>query len=51
LRDNKLAALQEGRGERIASANIGCIEHLCTTAVIPVQHWIELIDEKITESP
>lgn len=49
LRDNKLAALEEGGGERIASANIGCIEHLCSTASIPVQHWIELIDEKITK--
>ena len=51
LRDNKLAALEEGGGERIVSANIGCIEHLCATASIPVQHWIELVDEKVTKSP
>lgn len=50
LRDNKLAALEEGGGERIVSANIGCIEHLCSSASIPVQHWIELIDEKVTKS-
>ena len=49
LRDNKLAALQAGGGRRIASANIGCIEHLCGASDVPVQHWIELIDEKITE--
>lgn len=51
LRDNKLAALEEGGAERIVSANIGCIEHLCTAASIPVQHWIELVDEKVTKSP
>lgn len=50
LRDNKLAAFEEGGGERIVSANIGCIEHLCSSASIPVQHWIELIDEKVTKS-
>jgi len=48
LRDNNLAALGAGSPERIVSANIGCIEHLCGAATVPVQHWIELIDEKIT---
>jgi glycolate oxidase iron-sulfur subunit len=51
LRANKLAALEVGRPERIVSANIGCIEHLCGAgSSLPVQHWIELIDEKITKS-
>ncbi|HQX07388.1 MAG TPA: glycolate oxidase subunit GlcF [Zoogloea sp.] len=50
LRDNKLAALEVGNAERIASANIGCIEHLCGGANLPVLHWIELIDEKITKA-
>ena len=48
LRDDKLAALEAGQAERIASANIGCIMHLRTGASLSVQHWIELIDEKIT---
>ncbi len=49
LKANKLAALTAQGAERIASANIGCIEHLSGGTVIPIQHWIELIDEKITE--
>ncbi|KAB2968748.1 glycolate oxidase iron-sulfur subunit [Zoogloea sp.] len=49
LRDNKLAALTARGAERIASANIGCIEHLSGSVVLPIQHWIELIDEKITD--
>ena len=43
LRDNKLAALQSGQPEIIASANIGCLVHLQTGATVPVRHWIELI--------
>jgi len=49
LRANKLSALEAGRPERIVSANIGCIEHLGAGSSLPVQHWIELIDEKITK--
>ena len=41
--------LEAGRPERIVSANIGCIEHLGAGSSLPVQHWIELIDEKITK--
>jgi len=49
LKANKLAALAAHGAERIASANIGCIEHLSGGTVVPIQHWIELIDEKITD--
>ena len=49
LRANKLSALEADRPERIVSANIGCIEHLGAGSSLPVQHWIELIDEKITK--
>ena len=49
LRANKLAALTAKGAERIASANIGCIEHLSGATELPIQHWIELIDEKITD--
>ena len=44
LRDNKLEALQSGRPELIASANVGCQLHLATASQIPVMHWIELLD-------
>ena len=44
LRDNKLAALNAGRAEQVATANIGCLTHL--QAGSPAgRHWIELIDE------
>jgi glycolate oxidase iron-sulfur subunit len=45
LKANKLAALQAGKPDVIASANIGCITHLQSGTERPVRHWIELIDE------
>jgi glycolate oxidase iron-sulfur subunit len=48
LRDNKLAALASGRPAAIASANIGCITHLQSGTQLPVRHWIELIDERLS---
>jgi glycolate oxidase iron-sulfur subunit len=42
---NKLAALEGGRPDVIASANIGCQLHLATAAGVPVRHWVELLDE------
>jgi glycolate oxidase iron-sulfur subunit len=50
LRDNKLAALTAGRPTRIATANIGCLQHLAGATEVPVQHWIELIDERLASS-
>ena len=50
LREDKLAALEAGGGECIVSANVGCIEHLSAGAVLPIRHWIEIIDENVTES-
>lgn len=45
LLTNKLAALQRGAPEIIATANVGCQLHLGSAAGIPVVHWIELLDE------
>ena len=47
LRDNKLAALTAGSPRVIATANIGCLTHLQAGSVLPVRHWIELIDEAL----
>lgn len=47
LRDNKLAALTAGSPQAIATANIGCLTHLQAGSVLPVRHWIELIDEAL----
>jgi glycolate oxidase iron-sulfur subunit len=44
LRSRKLAALQEGAPDCIATANIGCLGHLQGAARVPVRHWIELLD-------
>src|SRR3954462_15223996 len=47
LRSRKLAALNEGRPDQIATANIGCLTHLQGAAQVPVRHWIELLDEAL----
>lgn len=45
LLDNKLRALTIDSPDRIATANIGCQMHLETKSTVPVQHWIELLDQ------
>jgi glycolate oxidase iron-sulfur subunit len=45
LRSAKLSTLQAGSPAVIATANIGCLQHLAAAAEVPVKHWIELIDE------
>jgi glycolate oxidase iron-sulfur subunit len=44
LLQNKIAALQGGHPELIASANIGCLLHLGQGTSTPVRHWVELLD-------
>jgi glycolate oxidase iron-sulfur subunit len=44
LRTRKLAALEEGGPQAIATANIGCLTHLQEPTATPVRHWIELVD-------
>ena len=48
LRDRKLGHLAELAPETIVSANIGCIQHLQTGTRTPVRHWVELLDEALT---
>jgi glycolate oxidase iron-sulfur subunit len=36
-----------GAPEMIATANIGCLEHLRAASPVPVRHWIELVAEMI----
>src|SRR5690349_9419063 len=49
LRANKLAALEAGRPDVIATANIGCLTHLSAAAGRPVRHWIELLDARLRD--
>ena len=50
LRDRKLANLDEMTPEVIVSANIGCITHLQSGTVTPVRHWVEVLDEVLSNS-
>lgn len=49
LRQNKLTALNAGAPHQIATANIGCLTHLAAGSVVPVRHWIELLNELICD--
>ncbi|MCC4309744.1 glycolate oxidase subunit GlcF [Alcanivorax marinus] len=49
LRDNKLDALESGQPDAIATANIGCQMHLGAAGRTPVKHWIELLDQALSE--
>lgn len=51
LRNRKLQHLAETAPQRIVSGNIGCIQHLQTGTTIPVQHWVELLDEALHGRP
>lgn len=47
LLENKVAALESGAPDRIATANIGCLMHVRSGTSLPVAHWIEVMDEKL----
>ena len=47
LRRRKLQALTVGAPEAIATANIGCLEHLRAASPLPVRHWIELVADAL----
>ena len=47
LRSRKLATLTAAAPEVIATANVGCLEHLRQASPVPVRHWIELVDEAL----
>ena len=51
LLQNKVTALESGKPEIVATANIGCLAHieggLTASRGAPIQHWIELIDARL----
>ncbi|KDE40913.1 Glycolate dehydrogenase, iron-sulfur subunit GlcF [Nitrincola lacisaponensis] len=49
LRDNKLDALESGKPDIIATANIGCQTHLNGAGRTHVRHWIEIVEEALTQ--
>ena len=50
LRDNKVAALDATKPDLIVSANIGCISHLAAASKTPVRHWVELLDDMLSDA-
>ncbi|MBM3356800.1 MAG: glycolate oxidase subunit GlcF [Betaproteobacteria bacterium] len=50
LLGNKIAALTSGSPRTILTANIGCQAHLQSATALPVRHWIEALDERISQS-
>jgi len=44
FKQEKIDALEAGRPDVIASANIGCLMHIQSGSETPVKHWIELLD-------
>lgn len=48
LRANKLDALMASRPAAVATANIGCLAHLDAVSPVPVQHWIEMLDARLS---
>jgi glycolate oxidase iron-sulfur subunit len=44
LRTRKLDSLLGEQPTVIATANIGCLEHLRQASPVPVRHWIEIVD-------
>jgi glycolate oxidase iron-sulfur subunit len=51
LLENKVSALESGKPDLIATANIGCLAHLASGSALPVRHWIELIDQRLARAP
>lgn len=47
LLKNKVTALESGKPEQIATANIGCLTHLQGGTTLTVKHWIELLDGQL----
>ncbi|HXX83763.1 MAG TPA: glycolate oxidase subunit GlcF [Casimicrobiaceae bacterium] len=47
LKADKIAALEAGDPEIIATANIGCLAHLQSASARPVRHWVELFDARL----
>jgi glycolate oxidase iron-sulfur subunit len=48
LQENKITALTAGQPAAIASANVGCMAHLQGATALPVKHWVELLDARLS---
>mgnify|MGYP003335373345 FL=1 len=50
LRERKLSHLSTLEPQVIISANIGCITHLQSGSETPVRHWVEILDECLSQA-
>jgi glycolate oxidase iron-sulfur subunit len=50
LLQNKIKALMAEAPDEIYTANIGCQSHLQTATTVPVKHWIEALDDALSQS-
>jgi len=46
----KIAALEAGAPEVIATANIGCQLHIASATAVPVRHWVELLASSLRDA-
>jgi glycolate oxidase iron-sulfur subunit len=51
LLHNKVRALDSGKPDFIATANIGCLAHIASGTRTRVRHWIEILDERMAARP
>jgi glycolate oxidase iron-sulfur subunit len=47
LRRRKLGALAANSPDVVATANIGCLEHLRAASPVPVRHWVEIVADAL----
>ena len=49
LKQNKIKALTAQSPAQILTANIGCQTHLQSATRLPVRHWIEAVDDLLSQ--
>ncbi|MGL4233987.1 MAG: glycolate oxidase subunit GlcF [Casimicrobium sp.] len=50
LKARKVKSLTADGPTQIATSNIGCMTHIQSGTTLPVKHWIELLDERLSSS-
>jgi glycolate oxidase iron-sulfur subunit len=48
LLKNKVNALESDRPAMLATANIGCLTHIQSGTSLPVRHWVNILDERLS---
>jgi glycolate oxidase iron-sulfur subunit len=48
LLKNKVDALESGEPAMLATANIGCLTHIQSGTSLPVRHWVNILDERLS---